>query len=174
MSKRTIELALGLDDPAEAAALAEWAAAQRATEAAVPGVPEWGPVSGTMRILVAAVQRLAEENAALAEENDALKTQLEGLTEALAEANDALRDATATVEITGPDGETTVATAAFDPGADAIRAEVREAVEAHRAQVAAGVDGDTASAGPQTPPVRAAFWAAGDTADDFTTIDVEW
>lgn len=84
-----------MNDEALTGGKPEWAAMRRARAAAnAEADEEYGSASGTVRVLTAAVLRLADENLALAQENEVLK-------EALAEA------ASARLEIADEDGRVT-------------------------------------------------------------------
>ena len=122
MSKQTIRMALAPTSAELADALEAWLAERGygrddATEI------ERGPGSGTVRILVAAVQRLADENAALAA--------------ALTEVTQAR------LEIVDPDGRVTEVSFGVEDEddeeaaelVDALRAEALAAVEGHRARL---------------------------------------
>ncbi len=174
MSKQTIELALGLNRLADpdawgspeafeafkADARARAALLREGLDAAdTAATPDTGALDGTARILLAAVQRLAEENGRLAAEVAAL------------------RGATG-----GPD-------AGHYGGGEALRAEGLEAVEVHRAEVvfAEAADerqtaaGDAFTATDETLPddwtdqgEPVGGFVAGDAADEFSFPNATW
>jgi hypothetical protein len=78
-----------MNDEALTGGKPEWAAMRRARAAAnAEADEEYGSASGTVRVLTAAVLRLADENLALAQENEVLKEALAEVTSARLEIAD--------------------------------------------------------------------------------------